>query len=129
MSDRREQLRHAGQARHDATVAKATAALRSLASAREPVSFGGVARRAGISRSWLYRQPELRQEIERLRTASPVGSKMAAPIHPASDESNRQRIALYREELARLKAENATLREQLARRLGAERAASVISSR
>jgi hypothetical protein len=127
MTDRGEQLRHAARARHDATAAKAAAALRSLARAHEPVTFGGVARRAGISRSWLYRQPELRHEIERLRTTSPIRSRTAS-AHPASDESNRQKIALYREELAMLKAENIALREQLARKFGAERAAALINS-
>lgn len=34
------------------------------------MSFEGVARRGGISRSWLYGQPDIRAGIERLRDAS-----------------------------------------------------------
>jgi hypothetical protein len=34
---------------------------------RAPVSFTGVAKAAGISRSWLYLQDDLREEIVRLR--------------------------------------------------------------
>ena len=49
-----------------------------------------------------------------------------SPIQRASDESNRQKLKIYREELTRLQAENRDLREQLARKLGAERAAAVI---
>ncbi|MGH8296283.1 MAG: DUF6262 family protein [Steroidobacteraceae bacterium] len=129
MTDRGEQLCRAAHARHEVTVAKTVAALRSLERAREPVTFGGVARRAGVSRSWLYRQTGLRSEIEQLRSATPSRPRAATSAHPASDESNRQRLMLLREELARLTAENAALRERLARKLGAERAAAVTHSR
>ena len=125
-TDRTERLRRSAQDRHDATLAKAATALRSLTGAAEPVTFGRLARAAGVSRSWLYRQPELRHQIEQLRqSAPPRRSKVPAPQR-ASDDSNRQKIVIYRAELTRLQAENRDLREQLARKLGAERAAAVI---
>ncbi|MER6443924.1 hypothetical protein [Streptomyces venezuelae] len=40
--------------------------MRELDRTGAPVSFVGVARRAGISRSWLSCQPDIRTEIERL---------------------------------------------------------------
>ena len=86
------------------------------------VSFRHLAQAAGISRSWLYRQPELRREIERLR-AQP--RKSAKPSQPASDSSLRQQLQIYRDEIARLRNENAALKDQLARQLGFARAASV----
>ncbi len=126
MIDHTDQLRQSAQDRHDATLAKAATALRSFASAAEPVTFGSLARAAGVSRSWLYRQPELRKQIEQLRRLAPSRpSKESAPQR-ASEDSNRQKLAIYRAELTRLQAENRQLRGQLARKLGAERAAAVI---
>lgn len=43
----------------------------------------------------------------------------------ASVESLRQQLHAYRDEIARLRAENQALNEQLARHLGAARAAAV----
>ncbi len=125
MTDHTERLTQAARARHDATMAKATSALTALARTAEPITFGRLARTAGISRSWLYRQPELRRQIEHLRQSKQPGRARVPPAQRASDDSNRQKLALYRQELARLQAENRNLREQLARRLGAERAAAV----
>ncbi|MGH3577416.1 MAG: DUF6262 family protein [Mycobacterium sp.] len=126
MADQTERLARAAQARHAATLNKATSALHALARTSEPVTFGRVARAAGISRSWLYRHPDLRHQIEELRRSpKPVASK-AQSAERASDESNRQKLTLYRQEMARLQAENRSLREQLARRFGAERAAALI---
>jgi hypothetical protein len=127
MTERAEQLRCAAQARHDTTLAKATAALDAVVRTGDPVTFGGLARTAGISRSWLYRQPELRGQIEQLRQSAPSNRKHAPRAQQASDDSNRQKLALYRAELARLQEENRSLREQLARKLGAERAAAIIN--
>jgi hypothetical protein len=126
MADQTERLRLAAKARHEATLAKATTALHSLACTAEPINFGHLARTAGVSRSWLYRQPELRQQIEQLRQSRPPKRSSVPAAQRASDDSNRQKLVLYREELARLQAENRELREQLARKLGAARAAAVI---
>jgi hypothetical protein len=126
MADHTERLRQAAKARHETTMDKATAALRTLAGTPEPITFGRLARAAGVSRSWLYRQPELRRQIEQLRQSSRPTRSSVPPTQRASNDSNRQKMALYREELERLRAENRDLREQLARKLGAERAAAVI---
>jgi len=125
MTDHTERLRQAAKARHEATLAKATTALRSLACAAEPITFGRLARTAGVSRSWLYRQPELRHQIEQLRQSRPPKGSGVPAAQRASDDSNRQKLTIYREELVRLQAENRDLKEQLARKLGAQRAAAV----
>jgi hypothetical protein len=127
MNERAERLGQAAQRRHDTTLAKARAALQALARTADPITFGSLARAAGVSRSWLYRQPELRQQIEQLRRPALPGRSQVPPTQQASEDSNRQKLAIYREELARLRAENIDLREQLARKLGAERAAAVIA--
>jgi uncharacterized coiled-coil protein SlyX len=127
MADRIERLRQAAQARHDSTVHRAQSTLRALARRGEPITVRGVASASGVSRSWLYRQPQLLAEIDRLRqTPRTCGPSMPA-TQRASVESLRQQLHAYREEIARLRAQNQALNEQLARHLGAARAAAVIT--
>ena len=70
---RADNTRHivaAARHRHEYTRAKAVQALREAEKSGTPVTFDAVATAAGVSRSWLYTQPDLRAEIERLRAAS-----------------------------------------------------------
>ena len=95
-----------------------------LAKKGGPITFRRVAEEAGVSRAWLYRQDQLRRQIDQLRgtSASPVSSVPAA--ERATVDSLRQQLRAYRSEIARLRLENQDLREQLARQLGAQRAAA-----
>jgi hypothetical protein len=76
MADRVERLREAAQARHAETLRRAEAAISTLARRDETITLRGLATAAGVSRSWLYRQPQLRQEIDRLRQQPPRTSLM-----------------------------------------------------
>lgn len=60
----------AARRRHELTRAKAIQALRELERTGAPISFAAVAHTAGISRSWLYTEPDLVTEISRLREAT-----------------------------------------------------------
>jgi Family of unknown function (DUF6262) len=121
----------AARRRSQATRERAIQALRRLAAAGELVTFDTVARAAGVSRSWLYAQPDLRLEIGRLRARQGNGQGQASssPSVPArqraSDASLRQRLEAINAEIRRLRAENQQLREQLAWALGERRAAAV----
>jgi hypothetical protein len=128
MSDRVERLREAAQARHETTMRRAEDAMQRLVKRGDPVTYRRVAETAGVSRSWLYRQPALRREIDRLRdtTANRPGRLPAA--ERTSIDSLRQQLHTYREEITRLRNENQELRDQLARHLGAARAAAVTRS-
>ena len=125
MAERAEALRRAAAARHDGATARAEAALKDLRLQARPVNFGQVAKAAGVSRCWLYHQPVLRQKIERLRGEAPQKRLGGQGTQRASTDSLRQQLHIYRDQLARLRAENTALTEQLARQLGAARAASV----
>jgi len=57
----------ASRRRTEQTHHQAAAALRRLDTNGTPVTFEALAREAGVSRSWLYAQPDLRAEITRLR--------------------------------------------------------------
>ncbi len=125
MPDRVERLLQAAQARHDATLARATQSLLALARNSQPITVRRLAREAGVSRSWIYRQADLRREIDQLRQSSARIRPSAQVAQRASTDSLRQQLHIYREELGRLRNENRRLTDQLARQLGAARAASV----
>jgi len=118
-------LRDAAQARHDATLRRAEATLRTLARHSAPITFRGFAELAGVSRSWLYRQPHLREQVDQLRQQRSPRAQAVPSAERATNDSLRQQIHAYREEIARLSKENQALYEQLARKLGVDRAAAV----
>ena len=64
---RHDPLSDAAARRHELTRSKAVQALRELDRAAAPVTFAGVAQAAGVSRSWLYTQPDISSQIRRLR--------------------------------------------------------------
>lgn len=107
------------------TRSKAVQALRAMDAAGDPITFQTVARRAQVSRSWLYAQPDLRAEIERLRTMHRRDPDSQIPTRQrSSDASLRQRLEAANTRLRQLADENRTLREQLARALGEQRSAT-----
>ena len=128
MADRTERLRQAAQERHDATSARARQTLDALRRDAQPITFRHLATTAGVSRSWLYRQPDLRKEIEQPRGSPPTRTTNVRSSQRASSDSLRQQLHIYREEVARLRAENSALKDQLARQLGMARATSITRS-
>lgn len=111
----------ARQRAHD-THDRAVEALRRLDAAGEAVTFTSVARTARVSRSWIYRQPDLRAEIDRLRTSASATTVYVPSAQRASTDSLRRRLEVTLDEIQRLKAENHQLRQQVARRFGQQRA-------
>jgi hypothetical protein len=120
---RPDPLSEAAARRHELTRAKAVQALRELDRAGIPITFAGVASAAGISRSWLYTQPDISAQIRRLRlTTDGAGSAGAIPASQrASDASLRARLGAALDRNRQLADENARLRRQLARALGDQR--------
>ena len=117
----------AARRRAAATRKRAVSTLRRMDKAGLPITFDAVARQAGVSRSWLYNQPDLRAEVERLRarrqhptTHAPVPDRQRA-----SDPSLRQRLAAATERIKHLESENKQLREALAHALGQQRTNAV----
>lgn len=97
--------------RSDDTRKRALAALRRMDTAGTPVTFDAVGHEAHVSRYWIYEQPDLRAEIERLRDRPRASG--ASLLH-------RLEIALSR--IRTLEADNKQLREALAIALGERRA-------
>ena len=108
--------------RHELTRSKAVQALRELDLAGTPVTFAGVAQTAGISRSWLYTQPDISDQIRRLRQSTGVAGAVPADQR-ATEASLRTRLTAALDRNKQLADENARLRRQLARALGDQRSA------
>ena len=124
--DNSHHLVTAAKRRHELARAKTIQAIRELDRAGNiPITFKSVARTAEVSRSWLYTQPDLRIEIQRLRDAT--AAVRATPTVPdrqkASADSLRQRLATIQERNRQLAEENQRLRHELAISLGQQRAA------
>ena len=88
---RPDPLSEAAARRHELTRAKVVQALRELDRAGTPVTFAGVAQAGGISRSWLYTQPDISSQIRRLRQETNAGGIPAA--QRATDASLHARLA------------------------------------
>jgi hypothetical protein len=121
--DNTEPIIAAARRRHELTRAKTIRALREFGHTGTPVTFEAVARQAGVSRSWLYAQPDIRAEIQRLRDTTAKTPTPAVPARQrASDASLRSRLETVLARNRELASDNQRLRRQLAYALGDRRA-------
>ena len=118
----------AAQRRRDDTLERARQALQELRETGQRHTITEIAARAGVSRSWLYAQPDLRDELRQL--AAPLKTARLAPaqIDHASDASLRQRLTLAHERIRELDHENRQLRSQIAHLHGERRANRIVST-
>jgi hypothetical protein len=124
MPDNSIHLRQAAAARRANALDAAKGALQRLDQARRPITFRAVAAEAGVSRSWLYRDPTMRAEVERLRSRKAVGPVAVPASQRSSDESLRQRLGALHAEVTRLRDENQRPKAQWASELGRRRASA-----
>ena len=112
----------AARQRHEHTRAKAIAAMHELDRAGAALTFEAVARHAEVSRSWIYTQTDLKDEIRRLRDQCRTQPNATTPTRQrASDDSLRMRLEIANRRNRELSDENQRLRRQLACALGQRR--------
>ncbi len=109
-------LRKAAQDKRDRATAKADQAINTMTKRGNTIDFRNVARTAGVSVDFLYRNPALRAQIERLRAQSRPPTATATID---ADSSTSQTIRLLSAKLA----EEKRLHHEEVTRLGAEIAA------
>jgi hypothetical protein len=119
-ADNTVHLPRAAADRRDAATRRTIAVIDEFDRAGAPVTVAGVASAAGVSRSWLYEQPDLLAATLQLRDCTPSSTQLPA-AQRASDESLRQRLDAARAEIDHLRSENGVLRDQTARALGEQR--------
>jgi hypothetical protein len=122
-ADNSANLVESARRRHNAALERVTLALRRMDEAGTSVSFQAVAAEASVSRSWLYRQPAVRAEIERLRVEHRQHQRVLPARLRASDESHQARRQALEAEIVRLTEENRRLTRQAELLLGERRAA------
>jgi Family of unknown function (DUF6262) len=89
-------------------------ALRELDRAGAAVTFAAVAKRADVSRVFLYQHAELRAQVEALRAAQAAAPARLPVRQRASDPSLRARLRAALDENQRQREEITRLREELA---------------
>jgi len=87
-ADNSQQLLAAARRRAQATRRRAVTALRHMDNTGTLVTFDALAREAGVSRSWLYNQPDLRTEIERLRDRPRPAAGRPVPDRQRSSDAS-----------------------------------------
>lgn len=118
---------HARQ-RHHQILQRAQQALTELANTGEQVTVTLLADRAGVSRSWIYTQPALRDRIRQLQQQHTSASLVRDTVTRATDDSLRQRLAMAHERITQLRTETQQLREALAHAHGQLREARLSTS-
>lgn len=126
-ADNSHHIVSAARRRATATRRRAVAALRRMDNAGQSISFDAVAREGQVSRSWLYSQPDLRAEIERLRARrDPAPGGQRLPSRQRASDTSLLRLEVMAERNRQLEAENRQLHEALAVALGEQRAATIV---
>ena len=107
----------AARRRAEQTRQRAVTTLRRMDATGQPITFDAVSRAAGVSRSWLYAQDDLRTEIQQLRQRHPATLPPQAPPQRqrASDTSLLRRLEAATARIRRLETDNQQLRDALAR--------------
>lgn len=104
-------LQESAKRKRDQALEKVEAGIKKLVKEQRPINFNTVAEASDVSKAWLYKQPEVRQRIEHLR--SQAGSRQKTPPkHRASDESLKAIIQTLKARVKRLEEENRDLRQQ-----------------
>lgn len=96
-------------------------AIRCLDRSGTAVSVSAVARTAGVSRAWLYRQADLLACIDPLRQDRPRRSRFTPVAERRTDASLHQQVEALRARCTELEDENRKLRDALAHELGQRR--------
>lgn len=110
-------LKNHAQQKRDQAIEQTEKAIRQLIKECRPINFGTVAEVAGVSRTWLYNQPETRDRIEQLRDQQP-GKKKVVRSQKASDASNAAMVHTLKDQVQRLRSENQGLRHHMEKVVG-----------
>lgn len=106
--------------KHDKSMKAADDAIRHLLFDKQAVNFNTVAKAAGVSKTFLYSNEDLRKRIEDLRH---IQAQITEPKHlkqRMSDTNKDALIAIKNKRIADLESENKRLKSALSKKLGEE---------
>lgn len=117
-ADNSKHLQVAAASRQAQTRRRAFETLARVASDNQSVTVAGFARQAGVSRAWVYSQPEVLAQLKEVTEARPTSSSMG---QPASDASLRRRLEVAHARNKALEIQVRELRTELSVLLGERR--------
>jgi hypothetical protein len=120
-TDNTHHLLAAARQRSDKARQQVEEALKQLDQTTHAATVRELARTAGVSRSWLYTQPHLLEQLQQ-RTRPGRKSPTASSVR-ASEASMHRRLQLAHQRIRQLTDENRRLQDRLARAHGALREA------
>ncbi|MEO0828122.1 MAG: DUF6262 family protein [Cyanobacteria bacterium J06635_15] len=85
--------------------------IKQLLKEKRTINFNAVAEASGVSKAWLYKEPEVKSRIEHLRNQSRQGKRLPRKIS-ASEASLKALNDTLRARVKKLDAENRDLRRQ-----------------
>lgn len=106
-----EGLKQNAQKKREQSFKKVEQGIQKLLRDKEPINFNTVAKASGLSKAWLYKEPEIKSRIEFLRESHSESKKIPVKER-ASDSSKDTIIKTLKERIKKLEAENKGLREQ-----------------
>lgn len=98
--------------KREETVKKVEQAIKRLIKQNERINFNIVAATAGVSKSYLYNHPDLRERIETLRKQQMQVKSPKAAKRNMTDESKDALMEVLRERIKELDNENKRLKEE-----------------
>lgn len=113
MADNTKNLERSWSRRSEEAKEKAERAVRELKEKREPVNFGSVHKKSGVSKHFLYENKEVRNLIESERDQEEIKK---AVLHSKYDKTSKSKdviIATKEKYIEKLEAENKQLRKEL----------------
>lgn len=105
-------LNEAQQKRKKECIERTEKAILKLLNANERISFGAIAREAGVSVSYLYKYPEVKQHIQEIRDKQVKQAKKLTKPQIASEKSKQAIIQQLRERINSLEWEKKELKKQ-----------------
>lgn len=116
-----EGLRGNAQRKRQETFDKVEQGIQQLIKEKRAINFNTVARASGVSKAWLYKEPEIKTRIEHLRQNHSQSQKVP-PKQKTSDASKDAIIKTLKARIQKVEAENRGLREHLETIHGRQRA-------
>lgn len=120
MSEREKALKKSWVKRTNDAREKVRSTISIMVASEQEITFSGVAKQSGVARSFLYKDPEIKQEIEKHRIETREVAirkadqrKRTVKSRDTVIEAKDKRIKKLEDEIRQLKLELQTLRGQL----------------
>ncbi len=104
-------LRENAQAKRKEAFDKVEKGIQQLIKEKRPINFNQVAEASGVSKAWLYKEPEVKARIDHLRAQSKQGKKLPRKIS-ATEASTKALNATLQARVRKVETENRDLRRQ-----------------